>query len=52
MERKPTVQAPKPAEKAEIAEEAREAREGDSELDRYDKEIADSFPASDPPAQP
>lgn len=52
MEREPGVKAPKPAEKAEIAKEAEDAREGDSKLDDYDKAVADSFPASDPPAQP
>jgi hypothetical protein len=41
-----------PAEKAEIKKEAQEAREGDKELDDYDKQLADSFPASDPPTQP
>ncbi len=46
------VQAPKPAEKAEIKEQAREAHEGDKQLDDYDKTVADSFPSSDPPAQP
>ena len=46
------VQAPKPAEKAEIKKEVKEAREGDEPLDDYDKAVADSFPASDPPATP
>ncbi len=46
------VQAPKPAEKAEIKKEVRKALEGDEQLDDYDKEVADSFPASDPPAMP
>lgn len=41
-----------PAEKAEIKKEAEEAREGDEKLDDYDKQLADSFPASDPPTQP
>ncbi|MBV9271766.1 MAG: hypothetical protein JO165_11770 [Candidatus Eremiobacteraeota bacterium] len=36
----------------ELKEEARDAKEGDKELDDYDKTVADSFPASDPPAQP
>lgn len=36
----------------EVKKEAREAREGDKPLDEYDKTVADSFPASDPPAQP
>lgn len=36
----------------EIRKEAQEAEEGDEQLDDYDKEVADSFPASDPPAQP
>jgi hypothetical protein len=52
MESEPNVKAPKPAEKAEIAKDAKDAREGDRELDDYDKAVADSFPASDPPAQP
>jgi hypothetical protein len=46
------VKAPRPAEKAEIEKEAQEAREGDEPLDDYDKQVADSFPASDPPAVP
>jgi hypothetical protein len=50
-EKKHTSTIP-PAEKAEIKKEAEEAREGDEKLDDYDKELADSFPASDPPAQP
>jgi hypothetical protein len=41
-----------PAEKTETKREAEEAREGDRKLDDYDKTMADSFPASDPPAQP
>jgi len=41
-----------PPERIEIREEANEARKGDKDLDEYDKELADSFPASDPPAQP
>lgn len=41
-----------PVEKAEIRKEAHEAKEGDKKLDEYDKAVADSFPASDPPAQP
>lgn len=28
------------------------AKEGDAPLDDYDKTVADSFPASDPPAGP
>jgi hypothetical protein len=36
----------------ELKEEARDAKEGDKKLDDYDKTVADSFPASDPPAQP
>ena len=51
-QRDKAVQAPKPAEKAEIKKEAEEAREGDAPLDDYDKAVADSFPASDPPAMP
>jgi len=41
-----------PAEKTEAKKESEDAREGDSKLDDYDKTMADSFPASDPPAQP
>ncbi len=41
-----------PAEHAEIKKEVRDAKEGDKKLDDYDKAVADSFPASDPPAQP
>ncbi len=41
-----------PEERKEVRKEAVEAREGDEKLDDYDKEVADSFPASDPPAQP
>lgn len=41
-----------PEERAEIHKEAEEAHEGDKELDDYDKQVADSFPASDPPAVP
>lgn len=40
------------AEKPEEAKEAEDARKGDRKLEDYDKTIADSFPASDPPAQP
>lgn len=36
----------------ETAQEAREAEKEDEGLDSYDKTEADSFPASDPPAQP
>lgn len=36
----------------ELKEEAKEAKEGDKKLDDYDKTVADSFPASDPPTQP
>jgi hypothetical protein len=39
-------------EKTEQAKEAEEARKGDRKLDDYDKTVADSFPSSDPPAQP
>jgi hypothetical protein len=39
-------------EKSESEKEAEEARQGDRKLEDYDKTIADSFPASDPPAQP
>lgn len=41
-----------PEEREEVEKEAVEAHEGDKKLDDYDKEVADSFPASDPPAQP
>ena len=41
-----------PRERAEVIKEAVDAHEGDKKLDDYDKEVADSFPASDPPAQP
>ncbi len=50
MERDET-QTPAP-DKSETKKEAEEARQGDRKLDDYDKTIADSFPASDPPAQP
>ena|SRR5581483_6310146 len=36
----------------EDAKEAEDARKGDRKLEDYDKTMADSFPASDPPAQP
>lgn len=39
-------------EREETRKEAVEAHEGDRKLDDYDKQVADSFPASDPPAQP
>lgn len=45
-------QTPIPSEKSETAKEAEDARKGDRKLEEYDKTIADSFPASDPPAQP
>ena len=48
MERK--TPAPPDDEHLEIHKESRDAHEGDKELDDYDKEVADSFPASDPPA--
>jgi hypothetical protein len=51
-EKNKVVKAPKPAEKAEIKKEAEDARKGDEPLDDYDKAVADSFPASDPPAMP
>jgi len=41
-----------PREKSDSDKEAEEARKGDRKLEDYDKTIADSFPASDPPAQP
>jgi len=41
-----------PEEHEEVRKEAVDAREGDEKLDDYDKEVADSFPASDPPAVP
>jgi hypothetical protein len=40
------------SEKSETEKEAEEARKGDRQLEEYDKTMADSFPASDPPAQP
>ena len=49
MEKKPAHQQQEPA---EVHKEAVDADEGDKALDQYDKEVADSFPASDPPAQP
>ena len=49
---KEAVKTIPPAEHAEIKKEAHEAKEGDKQLDDYDKAVADSFPASDPPAQP
>lgn len=39
-------------EKSETEQEAEDARKGDRKLEDYDKTMADSFPASDPPAQP
>ncbi len=39
-------------EQPDTDKEAEEARKGDRKLEEYDKTIADSFPASDPPAQP
>ncbi len=45
-------QTPGQPEKSERAKEAEDARKGDRKLEEYDKTIADSFPASDPPAQP
>ena len=38
--------------KPELKQEKRDAEKGDAQLDDYDKAVADSFPASDPPAQP
>lgn len=49
MEKKPPLA---PEEHAEVTKEAVDAHTGDERLDEYDKEVADSFPASDPPAQP
>lgn len=49
MEKKPPLG---PEEHAEVIKEAVDADKGDKELDDYDKQVADSFPASDPPAQP
>lgn len=49
MEKKPPTA---PEEHAEVIKEAVDADAGDKELDDYDKQVADSFPASDPPAQP
>jgi hypothetical protein len=40
------------SEQSETEKEAQEARKGDRKLEEYDKTVADSFPASDPPAQP
>ena len=51
MERDETQTQPN-AEKPEQVKEAEEARKGDRKLEDYDKTVADSFPASDPPAQP
>ncbi len=42
----------RPQDATELRKEKEDAREGDKTLDDYDKEMADSFPASDPPAQP
>lgn len=42
----------RPEEHAEVVKESVDAHEGDKKLDDYDKSVADSFPASDPPAQP
>ncbi len=50
MEQKPTPL--RENERAEVIKEAVDAHEGDKKLDEYDKEVAGSFPASDPPAQP
>lgn len=47
-----SADTPTPSERGEIKKEAEEAREGDKKLDDYDKAVADSFPASDPPVQP
>ena len=44
----PVVDPSQPDQPAEY--EARKAARGDAELDDYDKSVADSFPASDPPA--
>lgn len=49
MERKSPMP---PEEREEVRKEAVDADKGDEKLDEYDKEVADSFPASDPPAQP
>jgi len=35
-----------------VEEQVEDASEGDEQLDDYDKTVADSFPASDPPAAP
>ena len=40
------------SDQSEAEKEAQEARKGDRKLEEYDKTVADSFPASDPPAQP
>ena len=39
-------------EEPDDAKESEDARKGDRKLEDYDKTVADSFPASDPPAQP
>lgn len=52
MDEKNRTSTTAPTERAEIEKEAAEAKEGDKKLDDYDKAVADSFPASDPPAQP
>lgn len=51
MDNEKTPSTP-PGKEPEARQEAREAREGDAALNKYDKEVADSFPASDPPAMP
>jgi hypothetical protein len=44
----PVIDPSQPDQPAEY--EARDAARGDEDLDDYDKSVADSFPASDPPA--
>jgi len=51
MERDET-QTNESAEKSENVKESQDARKGDRKLEEYDKTVADSFPASDPPTQP
>jgi hypothetical protein len=51
MERDET-QGQRDEKKPEHVKESEDARKGDRKLEDYDKTVADSFPASDPPAQP
>ena len=52
MDEKIALPPPRPPSARRSNKEAAEAKEGDKKLDDYDKAVADSFPASDPPAQP